>query len=74
MTSRAVAERLDAIGELFELRRVEPGECAEWAVDTWAAIVRPPNAISTTPFRMPTAEPPSAKPEVCVPHPLPTLQ
>jgi hypothetical protein len=25
MTSRAVAERLDAIGELFELRRVEPG-------------------------------------------------
>ncbi len=36
--SRAVAERLDAIGELFELRRAEWGECAEWAVDTWAAV------------------------------------
>jgi Domain of unknown function (DUF222) len=36
--SRAVAERLDAILELFELRRAERGECAEWAVDTWAAV------------------------------------
>src|SRR5580700_6840898 len=36
--SRAAADRLDAIGELFELRRVERGECADWAVDTWAAV------------------------------------
>ncbi|MCV7124942.1 DUF222 domain-containing protein, partial [Mycobacterium lacus] len=36
--ARAAAARLDAIGELFELRRVERGECAEWAVDTWAAV------------------------------------
>jgi hypothetical protein len=24
--------------KLFELRRVERGECADWAVDTWAAV------------------------------------
>ena len=36
--SRAVADRLDAIAELFEPRRAERGECAEWAVDTWAAV------------------------------------
>jgi Domain of unknown function (DUF222) len=35
----AVAARLDAIGELFELRRVQRGEEPEWAVDTWAAVV-----------------------------------
>jgi hypothetical protein len=26
------------IGELFELRRIERGERADWAVDTWAAV------------------------------------
>ncbi len=36
--ARAAADRLDAIGELFELRRVQRGEQAEWAVDTWAAV------------------------------------
>ncbi|MDT5259493.1 MAG: hypothetical protein QOD10_4573, partial [Mycobacterium sp.] len=36
--SRAAAERLDAIAELFELRRAERGEQADWAVDTWAAV------------------------------------
>jgi hypothetical protein len=36
--SRAAADRLDAIGELFVLRRAERGERAEWAVDTWAAV------------------------------------
>ncbi|BBX98116.1 HNH endonuclease signature motif containing protein [Mycobacterium lacus] len=36
--ARAAAARLDAIGELFELRRVERGEEADWAVDTWAAV------------------------------------
>jgi hypothetical protein len=29
---------LDAIGELFELRRAETGEHQNWAVDTWAAV------------------------------------
>ncbi|OBH03952.1 hypothetical protein A5696_06700 [Mycobacterium sp. E2699] len=32
------AARLDAIGELFELRRAQRGEEANWAVDTWAAV------------------------------------
>ena len=32
------ADRLDAIGELFELRRAERGEQQDWAVDTWAAV------------------------------------
>ncbi len=32
------ADRLDAIGELFELRRTQRGEAADWAVDTWAAV------------------------------------
>ncbi|BBX75157.1 hypothetical protein MSHI_30630 [Mycobacterium shinjukuense] len=36
--AQAAAARLAAIGELFELRRVERGECADWAVDTWAAV------------------------------------
>ncbi len=36
--AQAAADRLDAIGELFELRRVERGEEADWAVDTWAAV------------------------------------
>ena len=35
---RAAAERLDALGELFELRRVERGEEPDWAVDTWATV------------------------------------
>ena len=36
--ARLVADRLDAIGELFELRRDQRGEEPEWAVDTWAAV------------------------------------
>jgi hypothetical protein len=36
--ARAAAERLDAIGELFEMRRTQRGEQADWAVDTWAAV------------------------------------
>src|ERR1700756_4155795 len=36
--ARAAAARLDAVGELFELRRAQRGEQAEWAVDTWAAV------------------------------------
>ncbi len=36
--ARAAADRLDAIGELFELRRAQRGEEADWAVDTWAAV------------------------------------
>lgn len=36
--ARAAAGRLDAIGELFELRRAERGEHEDWAVDTWAAV------------------------------------
>jgi hypothetical protein len=36
--SRAAAQRLDAIAELFELRRAQRGEQADWAVDTWAAV------------------------------------
>ena len=36
--ARSAAARLDAIGELFELRRVERGEHEDWAVDTWAAV------------------------------------
>lgn len=36
--AQAAADRLDAIGELFELRRSECGEQADWAVDTWAAV------------------------------------
>lgn len=34
----AAADRLDTIGELFELRRAERGEQQDWAVDTWAAV------------------------------------
>ena len=36
--AQAAAHRLDAIGELFELRRAQRGEQADWAVDTWAAV------------------------------------
>lgn len=36
--NRAAALRLKVIGELFELRRGERGERADWAVDTWAAV------------------------------------
>ena len=36
--AQAAADRLDAIGELFELRRTQRGEQADWAVDTWAAV------------------------------------
>lgn len=36
--AQAAAQRLDAVGELFELRRVERGEQQDWAVDTWAAV------------------------------------
>ncbi|MGO9510025.1 MAG: HNH endonuclease signature motif containing protein [Mycobacterium sp.] len=36
--AQAAAARLDAIAELFELRRIECGERADWAVDTWAAV------------------------------------
>lgn len=36
--AQAAAARLDAIAELFELRRAERGEHADWAVDTWAAV------------------------------------
>ncbi|ORB73231.1 13E12 repeat family protein, partial [Mycobacterium scrofulaceum] len=38
LEAQVVAERLDAIGELFELRRAQRGEEADWAVDTWAAV------------------------------------
>jgi hypothetical protein len=36
--ARAAADRLDAIAALFEMRRGERGEQADWAVDTWAAV------------------------------------
>jgi len=36
--AQAAADRLDAIGELFELRRAQRGERQDWAVDTWAAV------------------------------------
>ncbi|BBX09586.1 DUF222 domain-containing protein [Mycolicibacterium aichiense] len=36
--NQATARRLAAIAELFELRRRERGERADWAVDTWAAV------------------------------------
>jgi hypothetical protein len=36
--AQAAADRLDAIAELFELRRAERGEHEDWAVDTWAAV------------------------------------
>ncbi|TGD85593.1 HNH endonuclease [Mycolicibacterium sp. CH28] len=36
--NQAVARRLGAIAELFELRREERGEREDWAVDTWAAV------------------------------------
>ncbi len=36
--ARATADRLDAVGELFELRRAQRGEEADWAVDTTAAV------------------------------------
>ncbi|NBQ42761.1 MAG: hypothetical protein EBU23_09615, partial [Mycobacteriaceae bacterium] len=36
--NRAAARRLRNVAELFEMRRAERGEQAEWAVDTWAAV------------------------------------
>lgn len=36
--ARATADRLEAVGELFELRRAQRGEEADWAVDTRAAV------------------------------------
>ena len=36
--NQAAAARLTAICELFELRRRQRGERADWAVDTWAAV------------------------------------
>ncbi|ORW52506.1 hypothetical protein AWB90_00215 [Mycobacterium paraense] len=36
--ARAAADRLVAIGDLFEMRRAQRGEAADWAVDTWAAV------------------------------------
>ena len=36
--NRAAARRLRGVAELFEMRRAERGEQAEWAVDTWAAV------------------------------------
>lgn len=36
--AQAAAGRLDAVGELFEMRRAQRGEEADWAVDTWAAV------------------------------------
>ncbi len=38
LEAQVVAARLDAIGDLFELRRTQRGEEADWAVDTWAAV------------------------------------
>ncbi|OBH90965.1 HNH endonuclease signature motif containing protein [Mycobacterium sp. E2733] len=38
LEAQVVAARLDAVGELFELRRAQRGEEADWAVDTWAAV------------------------------------
>ena len=36
--SQAAAVRLRAVCELFEWRRRQRGERADWAVDTWAAV------------------------------------
>lgn len=36
--NRAGARRLRTVGELFEMRREQRGETADWAVDTWAAV------------------------------------
>ncbi len=36
--NQAAAQRLTAIGELFEMRRTQRGEEEHWAVDTWAAV------------------------------------
>lgn len=36
--SRAAAQRLRLVAELFETRRAERGEEPDWAVDTWAAV------------------------------------
>ncbi|UXA07705.1 HNH endonuclease [Mycobacterium sp. SMC-2] len=38
LEAQVVADRLDAVGELFELRRAQRGEELDWAVDTWAAV------------------------------------
>ena len=36
--NQAAAARLRTIAELFEVRRAQRGEAADWAVDTWAAV------------------------------------
>ena len=36
--NQAAARRLGTAAQLFELRRAERGEAADWAVDTWAAV------------------------------------
>ena len=38
LANQAAARRLRTVGELFEMRRAERGEAADWAVDTWAAV------------------------------------
>ena len=38
LANQAAARRLRVVGELFEMRRAERGEAADWAVDTWAAV------------------------------------
>lgn len=38
LENQAAARRLRCIAELFEMRRKERGETADWAVDTWAAV------------------------------------
>ena len=34
----AASRRFTTVWELFELRRAQRGEAADWAVDTWAAV------------------------------------
>ena len=36
--NQSAAKRLRIAAELFEMRRAERGEAADWAVDTWAAV------------------------------------
>jgi Domain of unknown function (DUF222)/HNH endonuclease len=50
--AQAAAARLDAIWELFELRRTERGEMVDWAVDTWAAVGAEVAAVLRTSLAM----------------------
>ena len=50
--AQAAAARLDAIWELFELRRIERGEMIDWAVDTWAAVGAEVAAVLRTSLAM----------------------